>query len=151
MPLTVTQGDLLAADVPAVAHGVNTQGVMGAGVARAVRSAYGEAMFEEYRLACRLGRLAPGGVLLHYGFPQGLPDLLHLASQRDPGPDAKAEWLESALLRGLAVAAAHGHDRLGLPQVGCGIGGLDWDADVEPLLQGVAQAFPSVALEVYVL
>ena len=29
-----------------------------------------------------------------------------------------------------------------LPKIGCGLGGLDWDTDVEPILREVYKSFP---------
>ena len=31
---------------------------------------------------------------------------------------------------------------IALPKIGCGLGGLDWDTDVEPILREVYKSFP---------
>ena len=145
------QGDLLTADVPVIAHGVNCKGLMGAGIAKPVRELYGEEMFREYRFRCRHGSLRPGG--FHFWIPRGgnLPILLNVASQNHPGPDARLEWLVSGLTGGIKFAQLALNDELviGVPHIGCGIGGLEWD-DVEPELERIADDL-KVTIRVYTL
>lgn len=121
--------------ITAVAHGVNCQGIMGAGVARAVRDAYGDDMFDSYKQACETSQLRPGGVHLwrSEGCPWDRPDLLNVASQRHPGSDAKIPWLAEGMLKACQLAKLLGHGWLGVPRIGCGIGGLTWQ-QVEPVL-----------------
>lgn len=56
------EGDLFGSEAPALGHGVNVDGAMGAGVARAFRTRYPK-MCREYVLACHRHDLAPGQTL----------------------------------------------------------------------------------------
>ena len=137
-------GDLFTSTAPALAHGVNIDGVMGGGIARLFADRY-PAMKARYVTVCRAGKLVPGGVFAW----DGAPFIYNLASQDRPGPNAHIGWLESSLTLMVADAAQRGFDRVALPQIGCGIGGLDY-ADVLPLLERTAQ-LSGVDLEVWTL
>ena len=104
-----------------IGHGVNTVGAMAAGVAVAVARAYGTDMVEDYQAACRNGALQPGGVHRWEG-DGSRPRLLNLASQDQPGPNARTEWLTSSLNIGMGMLPPGAS--LAIPWIGAGIGGL---------------------------
>lgn len=53
------KGDLLQADTPMIAHQVNCQGVMGAGIARQIRKDFLTAgQYREYQQLCKKNREA---------------------------------------------------------------------------------------------
>lgn len=127
MSYTHVYGDLFDyADpgVTAIAHGVNCQGLMGAGIAATMRKNYPE-MERFYRHVCQAHMLVPGGILPWEDQRTG-HTVLNCASQNQPGADAQLGWLMSSLtlaatyctLRGLALA---------VPEIGCHIGGLERD------------------------
>jgi len=57
-------GDLFSSDCPALRHGVDAFGSMGAGIAVEFRRRW-PAMAEAYRQACRAGQLQPGGIFVY--------------------------------------------------------------------------------------
>ena len=125
-------GNIFTSTAPAVGHGVNCQGVMGSGIAVQFRTLFPE-MFRQYKALCNASLLVPGEV-----FPFQTENFLvyNIASQRLPGANATLEWLEEGLHAVLSDAEDRGYDRVALPQIGCGIGGLDI-ADVRPLIISV--------------
>lgn len=141
-------GDLLTSDAPAIGHGVNTLGVMGAGVAKLIRARYSAAMFADYAAACRTGALQAGMTRMWSADPQ-MPLLANIASQDRPGAHAQLDWLDAATRAALRAVEAAGLDRLAIPQIGCGIGGLAW-AEIQPLLAAAAKDSP-VVLEMWTL
>lgn len=124
-------GDLLQADEAVIAHGCNTHGVMGAGVAKLIRQQHPDA-YHLYRQAC-----LAGSFLLGSAQPVLSNDkiVFNLATQKAPGPDA-TPW-------GVFLSFANmGEDLIGLdlytvavPRIGAGIGGLHWDTQVVPSIQ----------------
>lgn len=108
----------------AIGHGVNCRGVMGAGIALPIKNLYPNEMFDTYKAICDEGRLRPG-MVWPYSAP-GLPRLYNLASQDDLGADARLDALWSSVSLALVDCWRNGIPRLALPQVGCGIGGLEW-------------------------
>lgn len=116
-------GDLFSTPLRIIAHGVNTRGVMGAGIAAAFRGRWPQ-MYRDYRDVCQSGELVPGDVFF-WTAPDGLV-IANMATQDDPGPNARLEWVESAALRVASYTSRLGDVRVALPRIGCGIGGLEW-------------------------
>lgn len=115
---------------PVVAHGVNTQGVMGKGVAANVR-AYWPELYTQYAQACQNGLLAPGGFLAYPTRTGGW--VYNLASQDKPGKHARIEWIIEAVEAMARHAASLGIKRIAMVRIGSGIGGLAWE-DVKAAL-----------------
>ncbi len=132
-------GDLFTyPGLDAIGHGVNCQGVMGAGIARAFR-ALDENMYRQYRDLCSRSVLRVGDM-----HPWRLADgrwVYNLASQFRTGRDARLSAIETALDRALEHATDHQLTSLGLPRIGCGIGGLTW-AEVSAVIETVAARHP---------
>jgi O-acetyl-ADP-ribose deacetylase (regulator of RNase III) len=126
------------------AHGVNCLGVMGSGVARSIKFTWPKA-YSEYVVECR--KHTDRKVLL--GMVQvsdvgEVPDTLFVANcftQETCGNDgavyASLEALEEALENVVAFAEIK-QVPLYIPKIGAGLGGLDWDTQVEPIVQRIA-------------
>jgi O-acetyl-ADP-ribose deacetylase (regulator of RNase III) len=125
------QGDLFSSTTPAIGHGVNTTGVMGAGIAVAFKKEFPE-MYEEYRQHCLDGSLEPGG-LFEYAVEEENLYVYNLATQDKPGAHAHLDWLRSSLNTALWRVDGYGMDRIALPRIGAGLGGLAWE-DVERVM-----------------
>lgn len=139
-------GDLFGSDAPAICHGVNCQGVMGAGIAAIFQRRYPD-MYNEYRMLCQNEALQPGGIFPYRGDDRYV---INIASQYYPGPDAKMNWLTDGLLRTAMFLRDRGIPRLAMPQIGCGIGGLRWES-VSQLLEPIEAIFPGLDIEVWSL
>ena len=147
MSFTIETGDLFAHPSEALAHGVNCIGVAGAGVAAIMKQRHPNAI-HQYEVLARRGELPVGGAMI---CPQGPGDMtiIHCASQYEPGPDARPEWLRSSLTVGLELAVAHGIASVALPLIGGGIGGLDPKV-AERIIREVAES-SSVAVTLVLL
>lgn len=141
------QGDLLEAGLQAWGHGVNTQALMGAGIAHKVRKDYPE-VFDSYRLACLSGELIPGGFQAVEADDGTI--VYNLATQDLPGKHAQYDWLATSMDQALRDAAERDLTEFGLPQIGCGIGGLEWEK-VDRILGMFQKAFPQIEMVVYSL
>lgn len=141
-------GDLLCSGEPAIAHGVNCKGVMGAGIAKPIRDMYPDRMYDKYRSQCYYGVLRPGGVQMWVS--EDLPTLFNLATQDSPGADAHLSYVLRSVDCMLKHATTFGVKRIGMPRIGCGIGGLKWER-VEPILEALTEEYPTVDLIVYTL
>ena len=139
-------GDLFETDLAVIAHGCNCQGLFAAGVAGQVRSRF-PAAYRAYLAAYRRGRLRPGGYDL---VPVGAGRFVaNLYTQDQPGPHAALGAIERSLIRLSFDLRALGIQRIALPRIGCGIGGLNWKAQVRPLLAEVAAQRGDLELRVY--
>ena len=115
------KGDLFASGLPALAHGVNCQGLMGAGIAAGFAGRWPD-MCLAYQRICANENLDLGGVFT-WEEPGG-PVIFNLASQFYPGADARPWALAMALARMTQLAYKRGIGEVGMPMIGCGIGGL---------------------------
>lgn len=130
MTFQIIKGDLFdpSHNFDALAQGTNTKGKMGAGIAVPFREKW-PSMFDEYEKLCTdYTDILPG--LLHtYDNPAWSEEdpiqvIFNMFSQDWPGPNAKYEWLSSSALLMRLDAEARMLERVGLPWIGCGIGGL---------------------------
>jgi O-acetyl-ADP-ribose deacetylase (regulator of RNase III) len=135
MPYTEVTGDLFAQGLPAIGHGCNCVGSMGAGIAAEFGRRWPE-MYAAYRARCEAGTFRPGGF---FAWDAGDVVVYNLATQPSPGPSARVEAIGASVGAALADAASRGIARLGVPRLGAGIGGLAWP-DVERVLRPVAEA-----------
>lgn len=125
-------GDLFTSDAPALAHGVNTRGIMG-GVAAGFRIRW-PSMYDEYRERCAAGELHPGDLMAWHGEDRWI---LNLVTQSSPGPSARLSWLRGSLEAALRFADREEIERIAMPRIGCGFGGLRYE-EVEPVLSELA-------------
>lgn len=120
-----------------IGHGVNLKGVMGAGIAKTVREKYPE-VYEGYLLDLE-GDPAFGIEPMRLGdsFPHIVDSglvVFNMATQDEPGPNANYHAIFCALSELIQLAELLGVEHIGLPQIGAGIGGLEWRL-VEPLIE----------------
>lgn len=103
-----------------IGHGANCQGIMGSGIAAQIRERYPEAYYAD--LYCPLSPIEKLG---NYScdFTEGI---FNFYTQYFPGADADYIWLKSALKK-FAAEYVGSISQVGLPQIGCGIGGLKWE------------------------
>lgn len=135
-------GDLFDFDLDVIAHGVNTFGVMGAGIALQFRDRFPK-MFREYKSRCDNNMLNPGKV--HFWVDQNVRNGdfqwgANIASQDYPGPYARLDWLEQGLTDAMRRATLIEAQTFTVPWIGCGIGGLDQD-DVDDVYKRVSDKF----------
>lgn len=137
------EGDIFTTEAKALGHGVNCEGVMGAGIAKEVRRRYPE-LYKHYRQLCKRGELSPGGL---YVYDAGDHFVYNIASQDLPGPHARLEWVAEGVRAALAHAHEKGLEEVALPKIASNIGGLLWE-DVEEVLKEVEAESP-VELVIY--
>lgn len=121
--MIIKHGDLFTTDLEVIGHGVNTVGVMGAGVAKRVRDDFPKT-YRIYKSDCKMGYLTPGLALP--GVKEDGKFIINIASQELPGANATYAYLAQGVEAAVIMLKATGRDSMALPQIGCGIGGLEW-------------------------
>lgn len=139
-------GDVFTTTLPAVAHGVNLKGVMGAGIAKTVRKLFPE-VYRDYRAACFSNRFNVGEMLPLYSPGRNLW-VFNVASQDLPGANARIDWLEESLMASAEFCMMKGLAGFAAPRIGAGIGGLVWE-DVLAVFEKVAADYPSLTIELW--
>lgn len=139
----LTRGNLLEAEVEAVVNTVNTEGVMGKGIALQFRKAYPD-NYEAYRRACEAGDVQPGRMFVFDRNALTLPRFIinfptkrHWRSKSrmadiEAGLDALVEEVRRLRIRSVAV-----------PPLGCGLGGLPWP-EVQTRMRAAFERMPEV-------
>jgi O-acetyl-ADP-ribose deacetylase (regulator of RNase III) len=145
MSIDYRTGDLFTTEAPALAHGVNTQGVMG-GIAAQFAARYG-GLERDYDYHCFRGGFLPGDIYVWEGTVPLEPTIYNLATQDAPGPNARIEWVAFALANMATDLRDRRITRVAMPRIGCGIGGLTWE-QVEPFVATLAE---HVDVEVWTL
>ena len=126
MSFTERTGNLFeATGLDAIAHGVNCQGVMGAGIALQVAKLWPDVV-PPYRQMCLEHRFFPGDVFDYVANDGQDTVIYNLATQNRIGPDAKLRYVAWTLAAMLEMAEGDGIKTIGMPRIGCGIGGLEW-------------------------
>lgn len=143
-------GDIFTTQMPAIGHGVNVYGMMGAGIAKLIANRFPQVL-APYKQACRDKSLVPGS--MQFVRVGESPDkfILNMASQRRPGKDARLEWIESSAEASFRFAKSRGLAGFALPRIGSNIGGLDWHSEVKPLLERLAAREEGLLIELWSL
>lgn len=149
MTFQIIQGDLFDPEheFDALAQGVNTYGLMGAGIAVPFREKWPD-MYEEYKALCTKHGETLGGLVhiwesapTHSQFlvrteehgDEPIPmfeiifgtTIYNMFSQIEPGRNGSYTLLKKAAIMVLQDAESQGFERVGLPWIGCGIAGLE--------------------------
>lgn len=117
-------GDLFCTPgLDAVAHGVNMNGVMAAGIALEFKQRFPQ-MHDEYKELCHRG-LAALGKVHRFDLLRGPPDyVFNCFTQNKPGPHADIHAVANSVYEVMRQCQFLEIERLGLPMIGAGIGGL---------------------------
>ncbi len=119
-----------------LAHGVNCEGRMGAGIAVEFKRRF-PSMFTRYREMCNDGRLTPGGVYLEKNTS---PWVLNLATQSKVGR-AELAYVHSCIKWIADHFEQEGITTMAMPRIAAGLGKLPWEP-VEQIIQELLQPLP---------
>ena len=138
-------GDILSIRSGIIVQGCNAQGVMGSGVAKAIREKYPQ-VYEEYRGVYEQEGLPLGSVVVSM-INQGIGLLVASAiTQQFFGKDGKKYISYEAIHKAMMEIAGEA-DAIGLPihypLIGAGLGGGDWSI-IQAIIDSVFAKYPQV-------
>lgn len=110
----------------ALVNSVNLVGVMGKGVALAIKEAFPE-NYKLYKKACESGEIAIGKVFITETgqlFPRYIINFPTKKHWRNP---SKYSWIEQGLISLKEWLDENNVDSIAIPPLGCGSGKLDWN------------------------
>ena len=163
MPIKYVKGDLFSTDIKCIAHGCNTAGVMGSGVAAVVKKKFPNT-FKAYEVECMVPSDYVGIIdLAHHRasllgktvvwseknyvifnmFTQGDWSRAYGTDHRYVSYDAVQECFEAAN----NLIKKDEDKRLAIPMIGAGLGGGDWDI-IEKIIE---KSCPDIEVTVYQL
>jgi O-acetyl-ADP-ribose deacetylase (regulator of RNase III) len=129
MPIIEVKGDLLASNCEIIAHGANCFHTFGSGIAKQIREQYPKAFEADYRTI-----KGSKEKLGSYSFADVSSDksrkyIVNLYTQYTFGTD-KVQLDYEALIKSLVhlKRLAGNNLKIGIPRIGCGLAGGDWNA-----------------------
>jgi O-acetyl-ADP-ribose deacetylase (regulator of RNase III) len=134
--ITYIKQNLIDVSEGIVAHGVNCQGAMGSGVAKALVTKYPK-IFGSYSLLCDL----PAEELLGEVVPVQINEKLYIANcftqnfygrnigRRYADPKAIEKCMDNLIPLTYETKLS-----IYMPKIGCGLGGLSWENEVESII-----------------
>lgn len=144
MTIHYIEKDVTTVEEGLVAHGVNCSGVMNSGVAKAIRN--------KWPLTYQRFMLHPKGKEA-----LGEADIIHIPEEEvvvancytqmfygyGGGKYADTEAIRSSLRRVFQIADLMSY-HVYIPRIGCGLGGLDWNKDVKPIVEDLAEPYKRI-------
>lgn len=150
MTLTFKKGDMFSEPVEALVNTVNCVGVMGKGVALEFKRRWPD-NFKAYKSACESGALQPGKILTFDNYELFAHDgpryLVNFPTKQHWRSKSKLAYVEQGLDALVDEINRFQFRSIGIPPLGCGNGGLDWE-DVKPLI--VAKLEPLNDIEIVI-
>ena len=141
--ITYVVCDLFTSPARTLVNTVNTVGVMGKGVAKDFKTIYPE-MFTRYQELCEKGLFDIGQLWL-YRTPNkwvlNFPTKKHWRSPSHP------DYIEAGLRKFADTYHIYGITSVSFPLLGCGNGELNWDTQVQPLME---QYLGKLPIDVYI-
>ena len=146
--ITYAQGNLLTADVDALVNTVNTAGVMGKGIALQFKRAF-PSNYDDYRSACERHEVRIGFMHVHRLTGVIRPSyIINFPTKRHWRSPSRLEDIESGLVALRESITKLGIMSIAIPPLGCGNGGLDWEA-VKPRIEAAFVDLPDIDVRVY--
>lgn len=129
--ITYIEGDIFESGAKVLVNPVNTAGVMGKGLALEFKKRY-PAMFEAYRRLCEDGQFQVGDLWLYKADDKWI---LNFPTKRHWREKSTLDIIETGLQKFAAIYAQEGIASIAFPKLGSGLGGLDWETQVKPLME----------------
>jgi O-acetyl-ADP-ribose deacetylase (regulator of RNase III) len=142
--IEIMHGNLLEADVEALVNTVNTEGVMGKGIALQFRRAF-PAMFDAYFADAKAGRVQLGHVHVYDrgGLAPGPRWIINFPTKGHWRARSRLDDIKKGLQDLVLTVRRLGIKSIALPPLGCGHGGLQW-AEVRPVIEQAFEQLPGV-------
>ena len=146
--ITYQTRDITKVKMGIVCHGVNCRGKMGSGVALAIRNKW-PMVYESYSKG-PTGQNALGRCDM-VNVDESVHEKLFVANcytQLNYGSNGAKYADVYAIRRSLSEAykwANYYHHNIFIPKIGCGLGGLDWDKEVLPIIEELDDSYDDVS------
>jgi len=145
----LTSGNILTSGCQALVNAVNTQGVMGAGLALQFRMHWPR-MFAEYKRFCAQGQLQPGNLQPVKVNPDGVfPEWVFNVATKDHWKQpSRIEWVGQGIAEIRRAIRSIGIASIAVPALGCGLGGLQF-AEVRSILDKELGSLTDVDIRIF--
>lgn len=146
--IEICKGNLLEAKVEALVNAVNTQGIMGKGIALQFKKAFPE-MFKAYQKACKNDEIQIGRVNIYETKNLiGPRFIINFPTKKHWSEPSTLGYIKSGLKSLIEEILSRGIKSIALPPLGCGLGGLKWE-NVFPLIREAFANLSEVKIFIY--
>lgn len=139
MMITYVAGNLFTSPAQVLVNTVNTQGVMGKGIALQFKQTYPD-MFKQYQRFCEQGKIEIGILWIYKTSHKWILNFPTKKHWRNP---SKTEYIEIGLKKLTEKFSELGIYSIAFPALGCGNGGLDWEKVVKPMMEHYLNKLPA--------
>ena len=136
--LTYVTISLFDSPAQTLVNTVNTVGVMGKGIAAVFKQLYPE-MYQRYRRLCQQGKLDVGKLYI-YRTPNKI--VVNFPTKKHWRQRSRVEYIKAGLEKFVTRYENYGIASVSFPQLGCGHGELDWETQVQPVMERYLQSLP---------
>ncbi len=124
--ITLTKGNILLSKAEALVNTVNTEGVMGKGIALQFKESFNE-NYKLYRQACDKGEVRVGKMFVTQNFNMdGAKYIINFPTKKHWRYPSKLEYVMDGLDDLKNVIRDYNIKSIAMPPLGCGNGGLEW-------------------------
>jgi len=141
--ITYVNGDLFASPAKVLVNTVNTVGVMGKGIAYDFKRVYPE-MFGLYQRFCENRQFDVGKLWIYKTSHKWI---LNFPTKKHWRNKSKTEYIRSGLRKFVDTYDSKGIVSISFPMLGCGNGELEWDSQVQPLMEEYLRPLP---IDIYI-
>lgn len=142
--ICITIGDITDFVGDAIVNPANTLGIMGGGVALAIKKKAGPEIEEE---ATSKAPISIGEAIVTSGYRLKAANVIHAPTVVNPGDRSNTLYVVKAVQAALNVAVKHGLKSVSFPLMGAGTGGLSIEDSVLAMLNGI-EKFAGEYLEI---
>ena len=120
------RGNLFESNARAWINPVNTEGVMGKGLALKFKKTFPQ-NFIDYQVACRMGACRIGKVHISWRGGPNLPEwIINFPTKREWRKPSELQFIAKGIISLKDFVKREGIGSVAMPALGCGLGGLPW-------------------------
>lgn len=131
--IEIVEADIFSYELEAIVNPVNCVGVMGKGLALKFRKKFPE-IYTPYRKACNLGHLEMGKVQIIQVNSSKIRYVVNFPTKKHPSMRSSLRGISQGLDELVRKVDKYQIESIGIPALGCGLGGLRWKV-VRPVLR----------------
>jgi O-acetyl-ADP-ribose deacetylase (regulator of RNase III) len=145
--ITYTEGNIFDSSATCIVNPVNTVGVMGSGLALEFKKRYPH-MFHVYTKHCNSGALQVGRIMFYRAV--GDTRIICLfPTKEDWRNPSNLNYIERGLKAFTQSYQEWDIKSVAFPRLGCGLGGLDWEHHVQPMMERYLSELP-IEISIYI-
>lgn len=156
MKINYKNQDITTVETGIICSGVNCQGVMGSGLVLPIKEKW-PIVYKMYKSYCDSFKYTDKSELVGQTQVTEVSDNLYVANcftQLTFGRELNTKYaslgaIEESLANVLSFAQVHNIKSIHLPKIGCGLGGLSWEDEVEPIVRKLIKEDLSINWIVY--